>query len=808
MIYFGIIEERSTSDKFKVGRCKVRIFGIHTENKSELPTFDLPWAIPLQGITSAANSGIGDTPLGLVEGTWVAITFADENKQQPIILGSIAGVPFASETNQNQDNHEEPVVPRESEGSVVTDASGEPVKDESGNPIVTDSTTPKDLKHPQELQMTDAGKEFIMNEEALSSLTKGRNDFRKKWQPLPDNTPIYSYQDTGGVWAIGFGSTYLGDNSRVGPDTVLTKALCMSLFSSKLEDEYVKAVKRNLTAPVTQGMFEATVSMAYNIGYPRLIRSQYFTALNAARYDEAAALIPMTYAKNLGNRRAEERKWFERNGFPNSEGKLDKTPEQILQKDVEDKKAGTYIKPFSYTEQASTGDGFKDPNGVYPLDLNEPDTNRLARVENINETIIARKDAGRIKSVKTSIKDLTWSQPPVPYNPTWPYNYVKQTERGHIEEFDDSKNNERYHRWHKSGTYEEIDTNGTKVNRIVGDSYEILDRDGHLLIKGNCFITIAGDANIRVENDANLEILGDMKTKVSGHFELAVKKSIKIKAKEEITIESEEADVALQGINVQLNSDIFTDLELPEEESEGAIELPKLTTPTRKAMFNANYETPEEGSPTVFHMRNIKEFDEEEVKSVEDKPKEEVTAPPKVARPIPTDCEALTDEDIKPQYVLSPLFKLGDVLTGSSGYPKGLNYGLTAAQIVCNIKKLTVNCLDNIKSKYPNMRITNTWRSQSVNTRIGGSKTSDHLTGCAADIQLSGFSREQHYNAIIEIQKLLPAYRQLILEYKGSSTWIHVSFKEGDNKCQNLTIDAGINKTIGSGKFVLIGKKT
>jgi hypothetical protein len=178
---------------------------------------------------------------------------------------------------------------------------------------------------------------------------------------------------------------------------VLTKAQCIDLFKNKLNKEFVAVIKRNLSAPVTQGMFEAVVSMAYNIGYPRLIKSQFFSSLNSGRYDEAAALIPMTYAKNVGNRRAKERDWFERDGFHNSEGKIDKTPDQVLTEEKTQKETGKWVKPPTFTQQSSTGEGFKDPNGVYPRDKNEPDSNRLARAENINETIVARKDASRIK---------------------------------------------------------------------------------------------------------------------------------------------------------------------------------------------------------------------------------------------------------------------------------------------------------------------------------------------------------------------------------------------------------------------------
>ena len=89
-IYYGVIENRQ--DPLQLGRCQVRIVGLHTHDKSFLPTVDLPWSTPIQPITSAAMNGIGQSPLGPVEGTSVIIMFADDDMQQPIILGSLGGI--------------------------------------------------------------------------------------------------------------------------------------------------------------------------------------------------------------------------------------------------------------------------------------------------------------------------------------------------------------------------------------------------------------------------------------------------------------------------------------------------------------------------------------------------------------------------------------------------------------------------------------------------------------------------------------------------------------------------------------------
>ena len=88
----GVVEDRV--DPLKLGRLRVRILGLHTENKNKIPTKELPWAFPITPITNAAMNGIGQTPMGPVEGTWVVGFFRDgENCQEPVVFGTLGGIP-------------------------------------------------------------------------------------------------------------------------------------------------------------------------------------------------------------------------------------------------------------------------------------------------------------------------------------------------------------------------------------------------------------------------------------------------------------------------------------------------------------------------------------------------------------------------------------------------------------------------------------------------------------------------------------------------------------------------------------------
>mgnify|MGYP001260363925 FL=1 len=90
--FVGVVEARN--DPTYTGRLKVRALGHHTGNKEILPTADLPWASCMLPVTAAGITGLGQSPSGLVEGSWVLGYFRDGNtRQEPIIMGSLPGRP-------------------------------------------------------------------------------------------------------------------------------------------------------------------------------------------------------------------------------------------------------------------------------------------------------------------------------------------------------------------------------------------------------------------------------------------------------------------------------------------------------------------------------------------------------------------------------------------------------------------------------------------------------------------------------------------------------------------------------------------
>ena len=90
--FLGIVID--INDPEELGRVKVRIFGVHGENTIDVPNRDLPWAHVMLPVTAAGITGLGQSPSGLVEGSWVLGYFRDGNtRQEPVVMGSLPGRP-------------------------------------------------------------------------------------------------------------------------------------------------------------------------------------------------------------------------------------------------------------------------------------------------------------------------------------------------------------------------------------------------------------------------------------------------------------------------------------------------------------------------------------------------------------------------------------------------------------------------------------------------------------------------------------------------------------------------------------------
>ena len=166
----------------------------------------------------------------------------------------------------------------------------------------------------------------------------------------------------------------------------------------------------------------------------------------------------------------------------------------------------------------TTDKGFHDPDDVYPIEdlVGEPDVNRLARGEdNLQETVKTKKEQVE-KGVKTPVG--SWDEPETPFAAEYPKNHVTETQSGHIIEVDDTEGAERFHDYHKSGTFKEIHPDGTEVIRIVKERYTVIIENDNCYVKGDVNLTIDSNCNMYVKGDWNVDVDGNVNINVGQNW--------------------------------------------------------------------------------------------------------------------------------------------------------------------------------------------------------------------------------------------------------------------------------------------------
>ena len=102
---------------------------------------------------------------------------------------------------------------------------------------------------------------------------------------------LSAYQDSVGVWTIGYGWTQPVGGVPVGSGMIITQATADNLLVSGVV-QYVNGVDRLVRVVLNQNQFDALVGFAYNIGVGALESSTLLKKLNAGDYRGAADEFP------------------------------------------------------------------------------------------------------------------------------------------------------------------------------------------------------------------------------------------------------------------------------------------------------------------------------------------------------------------------------------------------------------------------------------------------------------------------------------------------------------------------------------
>ena len=134
---------------------------------------------------------------------------------------------------------------------------------------------------------------------------------------------------------------------------------------------------------------------------------------------------------------------------------------------------------------------------------------------------------------------------------------------------------------------------------------------------------------------------------------------------------------------------------------------------------------------------------------------------------------------------LSEHFTLEEMILSQTAARKDIDNTPTPG-IVANLR-LTVATLEEIRTLLGvPILVSSGYRSPALNKTVGGSKTSAHMQGLAADFTAPGFGTVLQVARKISASKI--AYDQLIYEF---GSWVHIGLSTGPPRRQNLSIFTG-----------------
>jgi hypothetical protein len=144
---------------------------------------------------------------------------------------------------------------------------------------------------------------------------------------------------------------------------------------------------------------------------------------------------------------------------------------------------------------------------------------------------------------------------------------------------------------------------------------------------------------------------------------------------------------------------------------------------------------------------------------------------------------------------LSANFSLKELTKSDTATRLGID-NTPDAETIDNLKTLCDKVLQPVREHFgKSVTVNSGYRSPESNAAVGGSKTSDHCKGMAADIEIAGVANAELAQWIMNNLD----YTQLILEFYTQgipdSGWVHVSYDPKNLKKQELTAVKVAGKT-------------
>lgn len=136
---------------------------------------------------------------------------------------------------------------------------------------------------------------------------------------------------------------------------------------------------------------------------------------------------------------------------------------------------------------------------------------------------------------------------------------------------------------------------------------------------------------------------------------------------------------------------------------------------------------------------------------------------------------------------LTKNFSLAEMVKSETALRHGID-NTPGEKEIASLKVLAEKVLQPVRDHFgTGVKVNSAYRSPEANSKVGGSKTSDHCRGQAADIEIPGIANYDLAKWIVDNLN----FRQVILEFYTpgipDSGWVHVSYVPEDNKKQVLT---------------------